>query len=197
MMLHIATVATSTALLGWFFWPALAIAGSHWIIDGIKVEFQKRGLWGNAKLFVLDQILHLMSIVFIWASVGHHWPEIQKVITLPLLNYEWSLLALAYVLISTPAGYLIKHVTQSFNQGSSDGQKGGRLIGIFERIIILTFVLLNQYEAIGFLITGKSIIRFAGKDEHLRSEYVLLGTMLSYAIAITVGVMVKQLLLMN
>ncbi|HWZ22996.1 MAG TPA: hypothetical protein VNW06_10105, partial [Cytophagaceae bacterium] len=67
-------------------------------------------------------------------------------------------------------------------------------IGIFERIIILTFVLLGQYEAIGFLITGKSIIRFANKEEHLRSEYVLVGTMMSYAMSIIVGVSINWLL---
>ncbi len=55
-------------------------------------------------------------------------------------------------------------------------EHGGRRIGQFEqRIIILTFVLLQQYEAIGFLITGKSIIRFAQRDENLRSEYVLVA----------------------
>lgn len=58
--------------------------------------------------------------------------------------------------------------------------RNGYLIGIFERIIILTFVLIHQYEAIGFLITGKSIIRFSSKNEVLKSEYVLLGTMMSY-----------------
>ena len=54
--------------------------------------------------------------------------------------------------------------------------------------------LLNQYEAIGFLITGKSIIRFAQKDENLKSEYVLVGTMMSYAIAIITGVIINNLL---
>ena len=75
-------------------------------------------------------------------------------------------------------------------------ENGGKLIGIFERIIILTLVLLNQYEAIGFLITGKSIIRFADKNSDLKSEYVLVGTMMSYALAILIGVITKWLLAM-
>lgn len=73
-------------------------------------------------------------------------------------------------------------------------ENGGRRIGQFERAIILTFVLLQQYEAIGFLITGKSIIRFAQRDENLRSEYVLVGTMMSYAFSILTGVLVRWLL---
>jgi hypothetical protein len=55
-------------------------------------------------------------------------------------------------------------------------------------------VLLGQYAAIGFLITGKSIIRFANNDEHLRSEYVLVGTMMSYALAIMTGAAINWLL---
>jgi hypothetical protein len=73
-------------------------------------------------------------------------------------------------------------------------EHGGKLIGIFERIIILTLVLLNQYEAIGFLITGKSIIRFADHNSNLRSEYVLVGTMISYAMALLIGVLINNLL---
>ena len=53
---------------------------------------------------------------------------------------------------------------------------------------------MQQYEAIGFLITGKSIIRFSGTQEEKKSEYVLLGTMLSYGLAIVPGVVVRMLL---
>jgi hypothetical protein len=61
-------------------------------------------------------------------------------------------------------------------------------------MVILTLVLLGQYEAIGFLITGKSIIRFADTNPKLRSEYVLVGTMMSYALAILMGVFVNYML---
>jgi hypothetical protein len=68
------------------------------------------------------------------------------------------------------------------------------LIGLFERVIILTLVLLGEYSAIGFLITGKSIIRFATQGENLRSEYVLVGTMMSYCVAIIIGVIINILM---
>jgi hypothetical protein len=54
-------------------------------------------------------------------------------------------------------------------------------------------VLLSQYEAIGFLITGKSILRFADGQKK-ETEYVLVGTMMSYAFAIIIAVLVKILL---
>jgi hypothetical protein len=75
-----------------------------------------------------------------------------------------------------------------------DAERGGRMIGIFERLIIFILVLLGEYAAIGFLITGKSIIRFAQRHENIRSEYVLVGTMVSYGLAILVGVLVNYML---
>jgi hypothetical protein len=99
------------------------------------------------------------------------------------MDYKISIIILAYVFVMYPVGHIIKYLNTKIsptkpnndikeNSNSSEIIDGGKLIGQFERLIILTFVLLNQYEAIGFLITGKSIIRFAQKDENLKSEYV-------------------------
>jgi len=49
----------------------------------------------------------------------------------------------------------------NFKEGKFSGIKyAGMLIGFFERFIILTLVLLNQYSAIAFIFTAKSIARF-------------------------------------
>lgn len=55
--------------------------------------------------------------------------------------------------------------------------KAGRIIGFFERFIVITFFLLNSYEVIGLIFTGKSIIRLSNREE---SEYYLIGTMASF-----------------
>ena len=124
-------------------------------------------------------------------------------VSIPFVNYKFSLILLAYVWVYFSVGYLIKFATQNIRHTAQDGNEevkvehGGKLIGQFERLIILTLVLLNQYEAIGFLITGKSIIRFADHNSNLRSEYVLVGTMMSYALAILTGVFVNYMLSLN
>ena len=64
--------------------------------------------------------------------------------------------------------------------------KAGRFIGNIERTMILSFVLLGQYSAIGFLVAAKSILRL--KDEQKLSEYILTGTFLSVGIAIIAGI---------
>lgn len=67
------------------------------------------------------------------------------------------------------------------------------MIGWLERGLILVFVIMSQYEAIGFLIAAKSILRFseASKGDE-KSEYVLTGTLLSLAIALCLGIIVLK-----
>ena len=56
------------------------------------------------------------------------------------------------------------------------------LIGTIERWLILIFVCLQRYDALGLLIAAKSIIRFS-EAQNKKSEYVLAGTLLSIFIA--------------
>ena len=62
----------------------------------------------------------------------------------------------------------------------------GALIGTIERWLILIFVCLQRYDALGLLIAAKSIIRF-GDSQTNKSEYVLAGTLLSLFIAVLTG----------
>jgi hypothetical protein len=72
----------------------------------------------------------------------------------------------------------------------------GKWIGICERILIFTFVLLSQYTAIGFLMTAKSILRFSEKESNtqLKTEYVLVGTLVSFTLSAMVGLTVQMML---
>lgn len=72
----------------------------------------------------------------------------------------------------------------------------GKWIGICERVLILTFVILSQYTAIGFLMTAKSILRFSEKENNtqLKTEYVLVGTLVSFASSAIIGVLIQTAL---
>lgn len=69
----------------------------------------------------------------------------------------------------------------------------GMTIGYSERLIIIVFVVLNQYTALGLIIAAKSILRFSNdrSDEHVKkeSEYVLVGTMVSLVLGVANGLM--------
>lgn len=207
MLIHIVVVFVSTLVLSKMFLISTSIAICHWMIDSIKMELLKKKKSWESRLFFIDQATHIFMILTIWAIHFNIFYKLFEAVELPFFNYKISLVLLAYVFVMYPIGYVIKYLTAKITPTKSNVDEiekeksaeildGGKLIGQFERLIILTFVLLNQYEAIGFLITGKSIIRFAEKDGKLRSEYVLVGTMMSYALAIITGVIINSLLSM-
>jgi hypothetical protein len=75
--------------------------------------------------------------------------------------------------------------------------RAGKQIGYLERTLILTFVLIGQIPAVGFLLAAKSIFRFGDlrqSDDKMRTEYVLLGTLFSFTLTIMLGLLVKKLL---
>ena len=110
----------------------------------------------------------------------------------------------AYLLVIFPAGYLIGKATLRWQEEieqideNSSLPEAGRYIGIFERILVLTFILTQNFSAIGFLIAAKSILRFSdktGSGARKQTEYVLIGTLMSFAITILLGLLVNFIIL--
>ncbi|WP_316788617.1 DUF3307 domain-containing protein [Pedobacter frigoris] len=93
----------------------------------------------------------------------------------------------------TPA---LPEITKTTEEQELGLASAGKWIGICERILILTFVLMAQYTAIGFLMTAKSILRFSEKEANtqLKTEYVLVGTLVSFASSAMIGVLINLLL---
>lgn len=74
-------------------------------------------------------------------------------------------------------------------------QNAGKYIGILERVLIFVFILTNHFEAVGFLLAAKSIFRFGDlKEAHdlKLTEYVLIGTLLSFGIAIVTAMLAQM-----
>ena len=74
-------------------------------------------------------------------------------------------------------------------------ESAGKYIGILERLFV--FILLNQWSAIGLLIAAKSVFRFGdlsrAKDRKL-TEYILIGTLISFGLAIFIGLVYQYLI---
>ncbi|MCK5058072.1 MAG: hypothetical protein KAT34_15575 [Candidatus Aminicenantes bacterium] len=71
-------------------------------------------------------------------------------------------------------------------------RKVGRWIGACEHFLIVTFVLMKEYTAIGLIFAAKEIVR--SKEIEEKASYYLLGTMLSVSFAILFGVLTLELL---
>jgi len=101
----------------------------------------------------------------------------------------------AYFTALILAHFFVKALMKRFRPFNAAGVRGaGAVIGFLERALVLTFVLLNQYTAIGLILTAKSIARYKELDNRRFAEYFLIGTLSSVLFAILVGVAVKWLL---
>ena len=68
----------------------------------------------------------------------------------------------------------------------------GVWIGLCEHFLIVTFVLMKEYTAIGLIFAAKEIVR---KDDIKdKPSYFLLGTLLSVSFAILFGVLAVEAL---
>ncbi len=150
-------------------------------------------------IFTLDQTLHLAATVFVaWLYLSYA-PNGEccgwLFSNLPLWTY-----IIAYLLVMWPMGIFIALLTRKWQAESETGdglQDAGRYIGMLERILILTFVFVGQFSAIGFLVAAKSVLRFGDiRDNHNRkgAEYILLGTMISFTAAILTGIFAQWLI---
>jgi len=113
-----------------------------------------------------------------------------------MTRLDYGIITAAYFFLSSPAGWiigaLIRHVGKNAFPTDEGTKRMGFWIGCTERLIILTFVLANHYDAAGLLITAKSILRVSDQQARKQTEYVLLGTLLSLATAVAVGEALKQ-----
>ncbi len=182
-----------------FFVGAGIIAIIHYIIDGFKAKANHHPkLWKYT--FFIDQLLHIM--VFIAVSLFfERYHGFEPLFELPV-SATFIAIVTAYLLCLRPANILVKEVFRSSQIDVAIAQKekaeildetdelpnAGKLIGILERVLTLTFILIGQYQAVGFLIAAKSVLRYKDTDT-LKTEYVLIGTMLSFGIAVVLGIL--------
>ncbi|WP_110691859.1 DUF3307 domain-containing protein [Salinicola halophyticus] len=174
----------------------LIIGLTHGLIDVLKSYTPPR----RVSFFLMDQGLHLAILAAVWwwiidASLSGFPVELDL-----LWQPQTLLVALVYLVVMRPASILIALIMRRWSEGVDTRgtlADAGARIGMLERFLILTFVLSHQMAAIGFLLTAKSVLRFGDlyedRDRKL-TEYVLLGTMLSFSLTLTLGLLTRYLL---
>ncbi|HVS93992.1 MAG TPA: DUF3307 domain-containing protein [Mucilaginibacter sp.] len=175
-------------------WLPVVILVTHFCIDVWKLNRPE-----NLLYFLLDQWFHLAVIAGIWISLSCDFSSISQVIPAIFNDTRLWVIIAAYLIVTYPLGIIIGIATQRWREAAEVSKEGlakaGILIGIFERLLILTFILSSQFAAVGFLITAKSILRFSDKENtQKKTEYVLIGTLMSFAASVLVGMLVKPLI---
>ncbi len=198
LYLHVAIIGVLTYLFSGYysnFMIPLMVMVTHYLIDLWKT-YAGDGL----KNFLIDQILHLTIVVAAWYFYLFPGVDLFGYFETAFTSQKFLTIVLANIFVIWPAGFLIAKITQPWQEqiGKNKGLvDAGRWIGMIERILILTFVLINQFTGIGFLIAAKSILRFSdikNADDRKEAEYILLGTMVSFIVAIFTGLLALEVI---
>ena len=70
----------------------------------------------------------------------------------------------------------------------------GATIGVLERLLIVTLLLVGADAAIGFVVAAKTIARFKQLEDRAFAEYYLLGTLASVSVAIVTALAARAAL---
>lgn len=172
----------------------MAILVSHFLIDMIKCKIHKDSI----AIFLTDQFAHIIVIGLLWFFLYGEAVELSCM-AYPCSPKVWFV-GMAYILMLKPSSILLSLFLDKWTPASPNTQSlpnAGQWIGYIERILILTFVLIGSMEGVGFLLAAKSVFRFGelNKAKEIRTtEYVLIGTIASFTIAILTGIAVSHLL---
>lgn len=182
------------------FWTwSLLIAFVHLIIDAFKLLIQNNRT--KRPLFFIDQLLHLISIYAIWL-----WYE-GEYFSFSFLKSEKIILLITLIIFLTyPVSFMVRIFISKWTPDTEAGddtvslQSAGQYIGILERLLVFVFIITNEWQAVGFLLAAKSVFRFGNlqeaKDRKL-TEYILIGTLLSFSIAILTGLVYQYIMAMK
>lgn len=197
LYLHILLHAVLAFIFLWnieLWWIAAIIGVSHFLIDWAKLNFQ------NAKTkrtwFFVDQLLHVLVIggLSMLYFPYFRWDD--------FFNSESLKLITAVVFLTVPSSIFIKILISIWTPVTVEHSKfqteslvnAGKYIGILERLLVFVFILVDHWEGVGFMIAAKSVFRFSDLAEAKQrklTEYVLIGTLLSFGIAVLTGILVK------
>ncbi|MDR6457962.1 hypothetical protein J2786_001055 [Chryseobacterium vietnamense] len=174
-------------------WVAVLVGITHFIIDAAKLIFQN--VKTKKRWFFIDQLLHILVI----AGVSFYFREFSFGF---LQNQEFLKIIMAALFLTTPASIFIKILLSSWTP-APDGpntiqteslSSAGKYIGILERLLVFTFIMVNHWEGVGFMVAAKSVFRFsdlAQAKQRKLTEYVLIGTLLSFGLAVLTGIIIK------
>lgn len=184
---------------GWNLWVLIPLVMfTHYIIDLWKLNQPEKLVY-----FLIDQFLHLLVLFGLWCLfvapsgwLPKNWVSVMH------SQKAWAIAA-GYLLVTFPLSLLLSSATQRWRREAEEKSirssislnEAGKWIGIFERILVFTFVVSSHFEGIGFLIAAKSILRFndiKGNEAHKEAEYILIGTLMSFSFSIMIGLVIRS-----
>jgi hypothetical protein len=182
----------------------LAIGVSHAAIDAAKIRLERQRR-NKLTTFTLDQAAHIAVVGVVWLAWLRIGPETLRFLppTSKVASFaRVAVIAAAYALNITGGATVVAALLERYNlpatsgagAATTDEASRGRVIGVLERILVLTLVLLQEWGAIGLVVAAKSIARFKDLEDRSFCEYYLIGTLASMLMATLTGILVSALI---
>lgn len=177
------------------------LSAIHAICDYVKARHTRN----NWFAFTVDQAVHFLLIAMTAVLLTPNGFEISKNVFRSAVASEKLLLLLTvYTLIVLGGGYFVQQITRYFMDQidstlipSKPGlPNAGKYIGWLERSLVLTFILTNYPDGIGFLLAGKALVRYPEIKDDVKghfAEYFLIGTLTSVTLALFGGLLALKL----
>lgn len=172
----------------WTLWPVvLAVMLAHGAIDFIKVRYPSTPI-----TFTVDQAAHLLSIGIIAWLAANYYPD--PTLGEKVVFGNWIILGAGFTTTVWGVGHFIGTLAKQMSEQNPQLKKelgfglvnGGATIGKLERALIFTLIAVGHPTGIGFLVAAKSILRFEEAKKQPLAEYVLIGTLWSFSLAIAI-----------
>ena len=177
-------------------WLFVCVSATHLLIDILKffcIKSKKSFLQSEKQILIVDQGAHFATLTIVWWYLGQKVcvrgfisQEIMNLPNLPII------ILLGVLCILRPISILITHFkiwnyTNDANKEKNlnnnivnEVKNAGRIIGYLERTIVFILLLYNQFGAMAFILTAKSVARFKEiEQDKSKAEYYLIGTLLS------------------
>lgn len=195
VVVFLTTIIALGCYSGICFCFALGILLTHITIDYLKVKFTRN----EPRAFAIDQIAHIAVLIVVAYLLPQCYDWQQWGIVPKGKELLWPLVVCVYLICLSPANYIVREILKychvqngakaDDNSKNESIKLSGILIGSMERFLVLTFILIGNFEAAGLTVAAKSLLRF-NDDESPRTEYVLIGTLLSIIIAVVCALII-------
>lgn len=172
-----------------FWWSALIITITHTLFDICKILFKHCN-----SIFFIDQCLHLLVIIgccYIFCSVANYTPLIA-------INQKYTYILLGVLFCLKPTNIIIQQILKKYglnlpkNNQNNQLSNAGKVIRCTGTTTCLNLCPSCPIRSIRFLNPAKTILRFRD-TETAKTEYVLIGTLLSFSISIFTGILINKL----
>lgn len=177
-------------------WPyALLVGTAHIAIDIARSKAGQVKPSVALLLFVLDQGLHALSIVLAVRWSGWMSPRpAQSALGEWLQEGNRMVFLIGYALLSMPAWVLVHFVVSGTGAVSKSlpGRPGEKYVGMLERGLIATFVLMGQFLAVPLVLVPRLALDGPGREVEAERMGYLGELLLSVCLAVGVGLALRQ-----